>query len=175
MPISHKSILNLSPVFLLILITILTACTDTSNPQDRKRAGGVGGQGRADWVLEIWSSEMCADPGDNLTIRATVTNTSSQKLTSVDLKDKPALDMVITEDKRTARWSDGKTLTHDWARLELGPHESKTIEMPWQVGTGGSRGAVVIEATFTDDPADSRGPVRAIGQVLLICPNGWGP
>lgn len=143
---------------LLLMVLSLSSCILLNANETRGTASG------SKWLVQIWSSKRCADPGDILTVRATVTNTNSQTMRTVKLENQPVLDMVITNGTKTARWSDGQVPTPDWNYLELRPNESKTIEMTWLAEIGGT---VVMEADFIDNPVDSRGPIRAITQVFV--------
>ena len=103
-----------------------------------------------EFVVTMWASDGCPDTGAMVTLRATLTNDSSQTQV-VNLNDQPVLDIIIgNPDRSTVRWSTGKALTPDLTRLELKPTESKTIEMQWKMQWEGQN-RPFIHARFIDD------------------------
>lgn len=92
----------------------------------------------------------------------------SPKKQIIELPSDPVLDLSISVGQRTVRWSELPNQPLDVRRLELGPNESKTIEMQWLAE---ERKNLLVEADFIDNPLDSRGPVRAITPVYIAdCP-----
>ncbi len=83
-------------------------------------------------VVDVWASSDCIQPGETLRLRATATNRGT-RAHSVQLSDRPVLDLVVRATDKTTHWSDGKPITPNLTSLELKPGESKTIEMNWLV------------------------------------------
>jgi hypothetical protein len=83
-------------------------------------------------LVETWASDDCVQPGNIVHLRVTITNKGA-KTQVIELDDKAVLDIVIGNPDTGRRWSDGKPLTSDLTRLELGPGASKSIEMDWVV------------------------------------------
>ncbi|MBI4786654.1 MAG: hypothetical protein HY782_06370 [Chloroflexi bacterium] len=129
------------PVGLLMLIIALVGCSRQSKP--------VSSTSGVDFItVEMWASSDCVQPGETVVLRATATNKGS-RVEVIELRDRPVLDIVVGDrDRVFRRWSDSKPLTTDLTRLELGPGESKTIEMGW-VPDPSIQGAVAVSAHFT--------------------------
>lgn len=83
--------------------------------------------------VRLWASANRADKGDRIHLRATLTNESKQSQV-FDLGSRPVFDLVVQQGNRVARWTDGKPMTPERTRLELGPGESRVIEMDWLAG-----------------------------------------
>lgn len=124
--------------------------------------------------VEMWASSNCTQPGDKITMRATVTNkgTGTQ---IIELGDQPALDIWLSSGTiLLARWSDGKPLTSDLTRLELKPGEPKTIEMDWSVGQPTSETVLSAQARFIYSTRVP--PLRPTVQINVgNCPGPFGP
>jgi hypothetical protein len=105
-------------------------------------------------AIEIRASTSCANPGEVVSLRASVTN-HGQKPQSIELADHPVLDLCVSAPNYRRCWSDGKPLTPELIRLYLKPGESKTIEMKWpaEVGTYGANVLLLTEFIRPDDPA----------------------
>ncbi len=130
---------------------------------------------RGDFVVEIWASSDCVQPGDTIKLRATVTNKGTADQV-VELSDQPVLDIVIRNQGPSIRWSDGKSLTPDLTRLELKPGESKSIEMEWKAKTPSPGYVFYVDARFIDDARFANDPVRpGITVSVSVCPGPFGP
>ncbi len=171
MSVSSKQKLNLhvlSIPILYILALLLASCFNS--PKTIATTSDH-------WRVELWVSASCARPGETVTARATVTNVTSNVQT-VDLKDLPVFDLGIgystPHGPVNINWSDGKPLTSELTRLELKPHESKSIEMQWKVDPAAS--AFGVSATLIDNPRFVDHP---LSPNLLIpvsnCPGPLGP
>ncbi len=126
-------------------------------------------------LVEVWASSDCTKPGDNIKIRATVTNKGTRTQV-IDLGDRPVLDIVIDHQGQTVRWSDGKPLTTDLTRLELKPGESKTIKMDWVVRQPASGWVFGVSAPFIYSTKFADYPLQpGVLISVSICPGPFGP
>jgi len=124
-------------------------------------------------VVEIWASSNCVHPGDNIKLRATVTNKGNGAQV-IDLMDRPVLDIIIRNQGPIARWSDGKPLTPDLTRLDLKAGESKAIELEWTVRIPSPGTVFYVDANFV---YSTRVPPLTPGVTISvsICPGPLGP
>ncbi len=88
----------------------------------------------SDLGIIISSERGLVDEGEPVRLRFTVINRGDEKQV-IEVEDKPVMDIMVTYEKNgdnvPVYWSDGREVTADMRRLELGPGESKTIEMTW--------------------------------------------
>ena len=84
-------------------------------------------------VLELWADRDRTD-GEPVQIRFTVRNIGKE-VEAIQLEDKLVMDILVGNGQ-AERWSERREITPDMRRLELGPGESKTIEMTWDPGEG---------------------------------------
>lgn len=116
------------------VLGVLVACT--AQPTPTPTPGPVVGRAsRGDYVVEVWVSKVCAFDGDHVIVRGTVTNIGT-RTHIIELGHQIVFDLIIADRTGVYRWSDGKPLTPELTRLELGPQESKTLEMQWTVVGG---------------------------------------
>lgn len=114
------------------------------------------------WKFELWYSAPCAKPGENVTARATLTNTDLQ-MHSIELKDHPVIDLVIGgQESGPSRWSEGKPL-QDVSKVVLGPGQSKEIETSWRISPNARASAATAYFYFhpqmLDHPATLALPI----------------
>ncbi len=118
--------------------------------------------------IETWASTDCAKPGETVTVRATVINDDT-RTQIVQLEDRPVFDMevrVIDKEIKTYRWSQDKPLSSDLTLLDLGPGQSKTIEMQWVVQPQTS--VLFSYALFIPDSSRVNDPVRAPAPTINV-------
>ena len=122
-------------LLVLVLVVLLSGCMH----------GPVSNQAFVSkLVIEVWASTNCANPGETVTLRASVTNNGEQ-IEFVELKNRPVLDLCISAYGGYNKcWSDNKPLTPDLTRLELKPGQSRSIEMKWIAEPAGEFGAGAI-------------------------------
>lgn len=131
--------------------------------------------GVGDLDVEIWASTDCIQAGETLVIRASVTNRGSRTF-KVKLKDQPVFDIFIGGLDPPIRWSEGKPLAPDLTQLELGPGQSKTIEMRWIAVQPPGHNIVGVSAHFAYGQQMPGGPVVASVAVSVgACPGPFGP
>jgi hypothetical protein len=119
-------------IVILAVVLTLSACVRYGHTEDIHRPVSYAA-GSNLFALTVWASDGCPDPDALITLRATVVN-QTQQVQVVVLTNQPVLDIVVgNPDRSTIRWSAGRPLTSDLTRLELGPSESKTIEMQWKM------------------------------------------
>ncbi len=110
-------------------------------------------RGGTPYMVDLWANSSCPKAGTTLVARAIVRNTGKSTWI-VEMKDRPVFDVFIDFSVQGGgirkRWSDGKPLTSDLTRIELGPGESKTIELQAVVPTG--VGITDAMASFMTDP-----------------------
>ena len=153
--------------FLFVLALGLVGCGGhVPNPVTSSSGVNLGGQAV---TVDMWASDNCVQPGNVVTLRATVTNKTS-KTQVFELKDRPVFDLVVETGGRTTRWSDGKALTSDLTRLELQPGQSKTIEMDWKALCCDN---LVAGADFFYDARFPLSPSVLVN--VRNCPSGLGP
>lgn len=141
---------------ILFLLLATSACIREPLAPATGRATG------ADFLVEVWASQACASYGDNITVRATVTNVSAETRT-IKLERQVVFDLIVADQDGEHRWSEGKPLTSELSQLELKPRQSKTIGMQWVVKERTS--GFLVTAQFVDNPNDSRGPMKATARV----------
>lgn len=110
--------------------------------------------------IKVWASANRASPGDRIHLRATLTNDSSQSQV-FDLGSRPVFDLVIQQGNQIARWTEGKPMTPERTRLELGHGESRVIEMDW---VAGQYAMIYASAEF-----DCNSPGGPIESSISIC------
>ncbi len=151
-----------------VLAFMLLGC---SKPVSSTSGVDIGGT----MLVEVWASSDCTQPGDRITLRATVTNHTTKKQV-IELTDQPVLDIVVRNQGPPVHWSDGKLLTPDLTRLELKPGESKAIEMDWTVKSPSSGSVFYVDSYFVYNPRAPGGPAGS--SVLInvsVCPGPFGP
>lgn len=163
---------------ILLLPILLLGCSE--GVTERTSIGGVLGAGGAhtEMGMDLWVSQRCAEAGEPVAIRYTLTNEGPGKLV-VQLKDAPAMDIVIQintreNQKQFVRWSDGQPLTDELTQLVLEPGQSKTISMDWPVDPRTSFAFVSMDFSYHEDPP--RGRTDSV--TLYVSPNcvgGPGP
>lgn len=127
-----------------ILTLVLIGCRPRS-VTDTATAG--------DFVISLWVSTYCAQRGETMTARATITNRSAETQI-VESQDQPVFDLIFGDEKGEHRWSDSKPLTSDLTRIGLEPNESKNIEVQWTATY-----SAYVTARFIN-PHDSRSPFK---------------
>jgi len=120
-------------------------------------------------VVDVWASSDCVQRGEMVHLRTTATNHGS-KTFSVDLTNRPILDLVVKTSGKTTRWSDGKPLTLELTHLQLKPGESKSIEMNWHAQGSDS---LLVYADFAYDDRTGVAP-STLAQVQQ-CVGPLGP
>lgn len=158
---------------ILLATTILSACTATRQPVSGREGGHP-------FLVTVWASVKCVQPGDTLIARATVVNNDS--ITQVvELTDRPVFDLLMgyrtSEGGSTIlRWSDGKALTPDLTRMELKPGESKSLELRWVV-IDPPPSSLSVAATFVDDLKFIDHPLSPYIAIYgpSACPGPFGP
>ena len=91
----RKNIPDLIALFMFVLLVLgLSGCMHGPANQT---AGG------SPYAVELWARDHCPDVGQTITLRATVTNVSSQTHT-VDLGNQPFLDIVVGDQANGQRW-----------------------------------------------------------------------
>lgn len=151
-------------ISVLILPLALFGCIDFG--QTAQRGSNL-------FSVTLYSSKRCAAPNEVLTLRATVTNKTNETRV-IELPDRPVFDIVIgnADAADAIRWSDGKPLA-EVNRLELGPGESKSIEINWV-----SDGITHVGAVFISDarsPDNVMFPGFIIPLTNMNCPRFVGP
>jgi len=142
-------------ILALGVLVVLCACTVHPPPTPDSL---VGRATSGDFIVEIWASKLCTFSDDPVIVRGTITNVGIQTRT-IDLGDKIVFDLIIADPTGEYRWSDGKPLAPELTRLELGPQETKTLEMQWKVPQNGSPGFLAT-AQFIDHPKYTDSPVK---------------
>lgn len=165
-------------VVILLLPILLLGCS--SGVTQHAGIGGVVGVVGAptEVSMDLSVSKGCAEVGEPVAIRYTLTNNGPGKLV-VQLKDSPAMDIVIQintreNEKIFVRWSDGKPLTDELKQLVLEPGQSKTISMDWPVDPRTSFAFVSMDFNYHENPP--RGRLDSVN--LYVGPNclvGPGP
>jgi len=115
--------------------------------------------------VELWTNNGCPRVGETVTLRATVTNQSSEPF-HAELVDQPVLDLFVGG----TRWSERKPLSPDLTQLDLKPGESKSIEMQYVVKAGGT----AAYAQFIPTTQYIKQPIEPY-MALDYCPNFIGP
>ncbi len=143
------------------VLVVLSTCDVSQAPANSRAAAGY-------FHVETWTSTICAKPGETVTVRATVINDDT-RTQIVQLEDRPVFDMevrVIDKEIKTYRWSQDKPLSSDLTLLDLGPGQSKTIEMQWVVQPQTS--VLFSYALFIPDSSRVNDPVRAPAPTINV-------
>jgi len=145
----HRLVLLLL-VALLAIAMVLVGCSWFAGP-----ASGTGGYNKIG--LEIWVSRDRVSAGDRVDIRFTVDNFGN-RTEIIESENGPVMDIFINTEgpagiprETDVQWSDGRDITPDMRRLELGPGESRTIEMTWIAEQGTGYVAHVVGGLYDDE------------------------
>lgn len=149
--------------FFFFLLTLF-AVTGCHTPKPSSHTSGIGDIG-----VELWASSNCVSRGETVKLRATATNHGSYTFTN-RLTNRAVLDIVVKTSGKTARWSDGKSLTPDLTQLVLKPGESKSIEMDWHVQ---GQDSLLVNADFAYD--DRLGVAPSTSVMVEACAGPFGP
>lgn len=120
---------------LLLIIALLASAYMLGSCADRTPDTGFSKHGGFDRVgMILWADRTMFEEGESIELRFTVINDGDEGIV-IEPDRGPVMDISLRFDPLTGfpeiHWSDGRKMTPDMERLELGPGESKSIEMTW--------------------------------------------
>lgn len=156
------------PILFLLLAVILTSGCKSVPTSTQRYRGNI--------IVEVWSSAQCATVQQVVTLKATVRNQGDVPF-EVEVPGQSVLDLEIRypemPSNQTIRWSDGKDITAGLTHLELGPGESKSIELQF---TAPSTSGFGVSAKVYDSVRSLEDPITAF-MIIPVggCPGFIGP